>query len=81
MTVTITHEIATNNHLYNWLRSQDERVAIYQGLRALGIRPNHAQRVRDWSDYHIEIYIENHLKSTAIYGEPSNIAVRNQAIS
>ena len=44
---------------YKELRSKEERRAIYQELRALGYPPHIAQRARDWSRGHIELFIKS----------------------
>jgi len=41
------------------LRTKEERRAIYNELRALGYPPHIAQRVRDWSRGHIELFIKS----------------------
>ena len=44
---------------YKELRTKEERRAIYQELRALGYPPHIAQRARDWSRGHIELFIKS----------------------
>lgn len=46
----ITHDIAVHNHLYNWLRSQEERRDFYQLLRIASYSVSQSQRYRDWSE-------------------------------
>ncbi len=58
----LTEKRARELKLYNFFRPQSERRTTYGQLRSLGVSKSQADRVRDWSDGHIETFIENHLK-------------------
>ena len=77
----IDHEMAVHHGLYNWLRSKEERRMIYGQLRAVGITAPWARRVRDWSDYHREVFIENHLSQEGLAGTRPLTAGQDNRIS
>jgi len=46
-------------HWHKEKRSKKERRQIYQKLRKLGLTSYQAQRIRDWSDGHIELFLKS----------------------